>query len=133
MQLLTPTTGRGAAALIKGGAYQQELSDAITQMKTQALRLREEAHLCLQKRIAEMDRKNDVRASQGMKDPGLLRSSPLLRFTEQTRHQLAKDELLLAIDLSTEITAQKVCTLLMRQLQSNPDFSVRTGGRKWQL
>lgn len=49
---------------------------------------------------------------------------------EQYRHELAKEELMLAIDSSTEITAQKVCTYLMRQLQSNPDFSVRTGGRK---
>jgi len=102
---------RSTSAFMKGGAYQQELTDAILDMKTQALQLREEANLCLQKRIAEMDRKNDLRASR-----------------EQYRHELAKEELMLAIDSSTEITAQKVCTYLMRQLQSNPDFSVRTGG-----
>lgn len=50
---------------------------------------------------------------------------------EQYRHELAKEELLLAIDSSTEITAQKVCTYLLRQLQSNPDFNIRTGGRKY--
>lgn len=53
---------------------------------------------------------------------------PLTRI-EQMRHELSKEELLLAIDSSTEITAQKVCTYLLRQLQSNPDFSIRIGGR----
>jgi hypothetical protein len=49
---------------------------------------------------------------------------------ERFRHELSKEELLLAIDSSTEITAQKVCTYLMRHLQSNPEFNVKTGGRK---
>jgi len=54
----------------------------------------------------------------------------LLTIVEQSRQELAKEELLLAIDSSTEITAQKVCMYLLRQLQASPDFNVRTGGRK---
>ncbi|CAN9187347.1 unnamed protein product, partial [Alternaria alternata] len=102
---------RGASAMMKGSAHQQELTEAIEEMKTKALQLREEANLCLQRRIAEMDRKSDLRASR-----------------ERFRHELSKEELLLAIDSSTEITAQKVCTYLMRHLQSNPEFNVKTGG-----
>ncbi|KAI4647780.1 hypothetical protein J4E93_004190 [Alternaria ventricosa] len=96
---------------MKGSAHQQELTDAIEEMKNKALQLREEANLCLQRRIAEMDRKSDLHASR-----------------EKARHELSKEQLLLAIDSSTEITAQKVCTYLMRHLQANPDFNVKTGG-----
>jgi hypothetical protein len=37
------------------------LKDSMDDMKLQALRVREEASVCLQMRIAEMDRKSDVR------------------------------------------------------------------------
>ena len=53
--------------MMKGSAHQQELTEAIEEMKTKALQLREEANLCLQRRIAEMDRKSDLRASRGTK------------------------------------------------------------------
>ncbi|RDL36240.1 Uncharacterized protein BP5553_06852 [Venustampulla echinocandica] len=102
---------RGATAILKGNAYEKELMESISNIKNQVLTLREEANLCLQKRIAEMDRKGDIRA-----------------IREQSRQELAKEELLLAIDFSTEVTAQKVCTYLLRQLQASPDFNVRTGG-----
>ncbi|OIW31235.1 hypothetical protein CONLIGDRAFT_700977 [Coniochaeta ligniaria NRRL 30616] len=101
---------RGFCAVVKGSDFEKELKDSIQEMKNQVLRLREEANLCLQKRITEMDRKSDLR-----------------EFREQSRQQLAKEELLLAIDSSTEITAQKVCTFLLRQLQASPSFDVRTG------
>jgi hypothetical protein len=58
--------GRGTSALFKGSSTQSELSDSILEMKTKALTLREEANVCMQQRIAEMDRKNDLRASRGM-------------------------------------------------------------------
>ena len=51
--------------MMKGSAHQQELTDAIDEMKNKALQLREEANMCLQRRIAEMDRKSDLRASRG--------------------------------------------------------------------
>ena len=51
--------------MMKGSAHQQELTDAIEEMKNKALQLREEANLCLQRRIAEMDQKSDLRASRG--------------------------------------------------------------------
>lgn len=120
---------RGAAAVLKGHAFEREIKESIQNMNTQALQIREEANVCLQKRIAEMDRKNDLRASKGTSSSKNVITS-YTNCVEQSRHQLAKDELLLAIDSSTEITAQKVCTYLLRQLQANPDFSVRTGWRK---
>jgi len=52
--------------LVKGHGYEKELKDSIQNMKEQVLKLREEANFCLQKRIAEMDRKNDLRAVRGM-------------------------------------------------------------------
>lgn len=58
--------GRGAGLILKGSAYQQELTDSIQEMKKLGLQLREEANICLQKRIAEMDRKSELRASRGM-------------------------------------------------------------------
>jgi len=39
--------------------------ESIQNIKVQVLNLREEANLCLQQRIAEMDSKNDVRAIRG--------------------------------------------------------------------
>jgi hypothetical protein len=51
--------------MMKGSAHQQDLTDAIEEMKNKALQLREEANLCLQRRIGEMDRKSDLRASRG--------------------------------------------------------------------
>jgi hypothetical protein len=47
--------------MIKGSNYQMALKESMDDMKLQALRVREEASICLQTRIAEMDRKSDVR------------------------------------------------------------------------
>ncbi|KAL9625357.1 MAG: hypothetical protein Q9160_000420 [Pyrenula sp. 1 TL-2023] len=120
---------RGATAVFKGTGFEAQLMDSITDMRTQALELREEANFCLQRRIDAMDRKDDSRAAAGnIFHRSLQQVAKWLMDAEEVRHQLAKQELLLAIDSSTEITAQKVCTYLLRQLQANPDFSVRTGG-----
>ena len=105
---LIRTIERGAGAMLKGSAYQQELTESLLELKTQALSLREEANVCLQLRIAEMDRKSDLQASRGTCSSKRSRVAILANFTEQFRHELAKEELLLAIDSSTEITAQKV-------------------------
>jgi hypothetical protein len=120
---------RGVTAVLKGSAFEKELKDSIQDMKDQVLKLRAEANLCLQKRITEMDRKNDLREFRGT---SYLKTwlEICANITEQSRQQLAKEELLLAIDSSTTITAQKVCTYLLRQLQASPGFNVRTGSRK---
>ena len=62
---LTKAIERGAAAVFKGGGFEKELKDTVQVMKDQVLKLREEANLCLQKRITEMDRKNDLREYRG--------------------------------------------------------------------
>jgi hypothetical protein len=49
------------SAMLKGSDYQMALKESMDDMKLQALRVREEASICLQTRIAEMDRKSDVR------------------------------------------------------------------------
>lgn len=57
---------RGFCAVVKGSDFEKELKDSIQEMKNQVLRLREEANLCLQKRITEMDRKSDLREFRGI-------------------------------------------------------------------
>jgi hypothetical protein len=47
--------------VIKGSNYQMALKESIDDMKLQALRVREEASVCLQTRLAEMDKKSDIR------------------------------------------------------------------------
>ncbi|KAG8526825.1 uncharacterized protein KY384_008254 [Bacidia gigantensis] len=117
---------RGVTAVLKGSAFEDELKNSVQDMKNHVLKLREEANLCLQKRIAEMDRKNDLRECRGISHLGnQLRICA--NSTEQTRQQLAKGELLLAIESSAKVTAETVCTYLLRQLQATPDFNVRTG------
>jgi hypothetical protein len=54
--------------MLKGSHYQEALKESIDDMKIQALRVREEAGVCMQKDIANMGRKADMRARQGMKD-----------------------------------------------------------------
>ncbi|CAN9191195.1 unnamed protein product [Alternaria alternata] len=96
---------RGASAMMKGSAHQQELTEAIEEMKTKALQLR--------------------RRRTSVCNGGSPRWTHMLTDRlERFRHELSKEELLLAIDSSTEITAQKVCTYLMRHLQSNPEFNL---------
>jgi hypothetical protein len=47
--------------VIKGSNYQMALKESIDDMKLQALRVKEEASVCLQTRLAEMDKKSDIR------------------------------------------------------------------------
>jgi hypothetical protein len=50
-----------AGAFVKGTNYQMALKDSIDDMKLQAIRVREEAGVCLQMRMDEMDKKSDRR------------------------------------------------------------------------
>jgi hypothetical protein len=66
---------RITGAMFKGSHYQLNLKESIDEMKLQALRVREEANVCSQKRLREVDqksdareRKADIRAEQGEQD-----------------------------------------------------------------
>lgn len=50
-----------AGAFVKGPNYQMALKDSIDDMKLQAIRVREEAGVCLQLRMDEMNKKSDRR------------------------------------------------------------------------
>ncbi|KAH7080231.1 hypothetical protein BKA63DRAFT_600602 [Paraphoma chrysanthemicola] len=102
---------RFTGAMLKGSHYQEALKESIEEMKVQALRVREEASVCMQRDMANLNFKIDTRARQ-----------------EQLSHALTKEELSLQIDAVPEATAQLVLTHLLRSLQSVPGYNVRTGG-----
>lgn len=52
--------------MLKGSHYQEALKESIEDMKVQALRVREEASVCMQRDMANLNHKIDTRARQGI-------------------------------------------------------------------
>jgi hypothetical protein len=80
---------RITGAMFKGSHYQLNLKESIDEMKLQALRVREEANVCSQKRLREVDqksdareRKADIRAEQGEQDVLLVLNSNLTHIPQ---------------------------------------------------
>ncbi|KAF2833086.1 hypothetical protein CC86DRAFT_450891 [Ophiobolus disseminans] len=109
---------RFTGAVLKGDHYQQKLKESIEEMKLQADNVRSEAGVCAQMRLAEVDRKADVREIK----------ADMRSKQERLDHMAAKEELSLQMAAIPGATAEQVVNLLLRSIQSLPTYNRRTGG-----